>query len=405
MPAVLSPGPRLTLLLLVGTALVVLAGGVQVARQEEKIRVDRDRESVRRFAGDLQAELQRLERLYENHLTRITRTAPRNDPFETRRIAERIVGVRQFSVLRAGGQSRADDHIRIEPASGQRIPMPMFSVPRAGLVGEPVLVPETTLLNAGYGEWDWIDEPGKPLMFWMNHARSEAVVLLIDRSEVRAAIQRWLEGWAPKVFEPVRVAGGPDELRNESGSILMRAGEPARDRPDLLLPVRSRFGSWDLASWDRRETRIRYDPVAMTASAAIAVFLALLGVAVFVQQKRALQLAAQRVSFVNRVSHELRSPLTNILLNVDLAADAVHDDKSDTGRRLALVQEEARRLGRLIDNVLTFSRREQGAPLRLEAHACIPNNVIGAVVEQFASSLARGAIELRRTGRADTACL
>ena len=32
--------------------------------------------------------------------------------------------------------------------------------------------------------------------------------------------------------------------------------------------------------------------------------------------------AAQRVSFVNQVSHELKTPLTNIRLYVDLARDA-----------------------------------------------------------------------------------
>jgi len=47
------------------------------------------------------------------------------------------------------------------------------------------------------------------------------------------------------------------------------------------------------------------------------------------------------------------------------------DLPEEATRRLALVREEARRLGRLIDNVLTFSRHEQGK-LRLEPRACVP---------------------------------
>jgi signal transduction histidine kinase len=73
-------------------------------------------------------------------------------------------------------------------------------------------------------------------------------------------------------------------------------------------------------------------------------------------------------------------------------------------RRLDLVQEEARRLGRLIDNVLTFSRHEQGK-LRAEARACVPASVIAAVVEQFAPSFARRALEVRRLGDLTEPCL
>jgi signal transduction histidine kinase len=98
----------------------------------------------------------------------------------------------------------------------------------------------------------------------------------------------------------------------------------------LLLPLRSRFGAWELASWDRRETRIRYDLPTLAAGIGVAMLMALLGVGAFVQQRRALALAAQRVSFVNRVSHELRTPLTNILLNVDLAAESADEASGES---------------------------------------------------------------------------
>ncbi|HZJ17641.1 MAG TPA: HAMP domain-containing sensor histidine kinase, partial [Chthoniobacteraceae bacterium] len=106
----------------------------------------------------------------------------------------------------------------------------------------------------------------------------------------------------------------------------------------------------------------------------------------------------------NRVSHELRTPLTNILLNVDLAAESADEASGESARRLSLVQEEARRLGRLIENVLTFSRHEQGK-LRNDPHACVPSSVIDAVVAQFASSFARRALAVRRTSDVSAPCL
>jgi signal transduction histidine kinase len=174
--------------------------------------------------------------------------------------------------------------------------------------------------------------------------------------------------------------------------------------PDLLLPLRSRLGTWELASWDRRELRVHYNQAMLTASGVLSGLVAFLAVLIFGQQRRAAALAAQRVSFVNRVSHELRTPLTNILLNIDLASDAVEDAPGEATRRLALVQEESRRLGRLIDNVLTFSRHEQGK-LRAETRACVPANVVAAIVDQFAPSFARRALEVRCSGDIGGACL
>jgi len=193
-------------------------------------------------------------------------------------------------------------------------------------------------------------------------------------------------------------------LRTRNGQTLLAEGAAQAERPDLLLPLRSRLGMWDLASWDRREMRVHYDVATLAMTSVLAVFVASLGVLIFGQQRRAAALAAQRVSFVNRVSHELRTPLTNILLNLDLATEAMDEAPRDGARRLGLVQEEARRLGRLIDNVLTFSRHEQGK-LRAEARACVPASVIAAVVEQFAPSFARRALEVRSVGDLSELCL
>jgi signal transduction histidine kinase len=150
--------------------------------------------------------------------------------------------------------------------------------------------------------------------------------------------------------------------------------------------------------------QVRYNTTTLATTAVLAVIVALLGVLLYSQQRRAAALAVQRVSFVNRVSHELRTPLTNILLNLDLAAESLDAAPRDAERRLALVQEEARRLGRLIDNVLTFSRHEQGK-LRAEVKACVPASVIAAVVEQFAPSFARRGFEVRCLGNATDPCL
>lgn len=177
--------PRITLLLLLGLAVVILGGGLRLARQEETVRIDRDREALRRFAGDTQAELQRLDNLYESHLSRLARTLP-DDAFVIRREADRIVGVRQFSLLRHRTARRADDvHVQI---SG-RTPMPAFAAPRGVSARELVLLDEAKLLGDGAARSGWIDEPGKPLIFWQRRSAEEVAMLMIDPAAVETSDQ------------------------------------------------------------------------------------------------------------------------------------------------------------------------------------------------------------------------
>jgi signal transduction histidine kinase len=90
-----------------------------------------------------------------------------------------------------------------------------------------------------------------------------------------------------------------------------------------------------------------------------------------------------------------------MLLNLDLVAEQVPEPAE---ARLGLVREEAGRLGRLIENVLTFSRGEQGK-LTVRATACQPSAIVDSIATQFAASFERKNITLRRTGDAATPCV
>lgn len=86
--------------------------------------------------------------------------------------------------------------------------------------------------------------------------------------------------------------------------------------------------------------------------------LGVLGWLVYREQTRAMRLAEQRVNFVSQISHELKTPLTNIRLYTEMLQDQV--DENDTAERyLQVVDSESLRLTRLIDNVLNFSRLQK----------------------------------------------
>ncbi len=138
---VFAPGPRTTLILLLALAAVIFVGAL--SRQEETTRVDRDRDALRRFADGMQTELQRLEALYESHLTRLARTSSNTDVFETRRAADRFVGIPQISFIHPRKSKVADAHVQVSPVANERTPVPAFTPPRTG----PVEI--TATLDAG----------------------------------------------------------------------------------------------------------------------------------------------------------------------------------------------------------------------------------------------------------------
>ena len=64
--------------------------------------------------------------------------------------------------------------------------------------------------------------------------------------------------------------------------------------------------------------------------------------------------------FVSLVSHELRTPLASIKAYVEMLIDGEAVDQKTTSEFYEVIQNEANRLGRLIDNILNVSRIESG---------------------------------------------
>src|SRR5205814_10483265 len=64
--------------------------------------------------------------------------------------------------------------------------------------------------------------------------------------------------------------------------------------------------------------------------------------------------------FVSSVSHELRTPLASIKAYVEMLIDGEAESEKTKRDFYDVIQNEANRLGRLIDNILNISRIESG---------------------------------------------
>ena len=70
--------------------------------------------------------------------------------------------------------------------------------------------------------------------------------------------------------------------------------------------------------------------------------------------------AAQKTTFVAKVSHELKTPLTSLRLFGEMLQEGRVSGEEKRRRYLGLMVSEIERLTRLIENILDFSRRERG---------------------------------------------
>lgn len=382
-----SAAPRLSLSMLLLVAAALPVGGFLFSRREVTVREERDLRPLRQYAAELQNDLNALEQTYERHLSELAAQVSPDDRIAVANACDAISGVEQCSFLYRGG-GMAEVHVR-----GVGVPLGKYSIPTFSTPSQVKPEDFTPLSPESYfdqsaSDHGWSELPGRPLYFWRLRHPTLMVALTIDPAIVRGTVQSWLTQWRESHPLP------PSSARQA----LLSADTPDTESqaPDWEQPLTSRFGGWRLVSWDARRTEVHRDRSTLVAATTLAFLLAGMAVFIHAQQRRAWRQAQQRVSFVNSVSHELRTPLTNMLLNLDLVAESLGEEEPDSARRLALVREEAGRLSRLIENVLSFTRKEQGNAPPLRPSACHPAQVVDAVLAQFGPALQRRGITVTR---------
>jgi signal transduction histidine kinase len=112
------------------------------------------------------------------------------------------------------------------------------------------------------------------------------------------------------------------------------------------------------------------------------------------QLRREHELARLRTDFTSSVSHELRTPLAQILLYSETLM--LERARGPDARREAAetIVQEARRLMRLVDNVLHFARAERGRPALETAPTLLAPKLRG-ILSSFLAAVAPGTLRVR----------
>jgi signal transduction histidine kinase len=239
----------------------------------------------------------------------------------------------------------------------------------------------------GWLSWYWAE--GLHLLYWQRAADGGVIGVELERVGVLARIVGAL---------PAQSADdGRMELADSRGQTVHQWGRlDGGITPDASVALVQPLDSWHLRYFLAPAQRAAL--VAGTETGTLlgigAAVLALLALAIYVYREytRRLRDAARRVGFVTRVSHELRTPLANIRMYAELLEGAIDDDP-DQERRARVIVSESERLGRLIDNVLAFSRKREGkvqAPVAVDV-----NSAVRETVAKFEPALAHKQIDIR----------
>ena len=258
--------------------------------------------------------------------------------------------------------------------------------------------------SSGWFVWYW--DRGVNLIYWQRRPSGYIVGCALERARWMADLIGQLPDTVSSDQSSSRTINTRVRLVNESGESVYQWGnfEPLKaDSPFCEVAVAAPLKPWrlqcfvptsELAAGTGLSTWFSLISVLI----AVATTLAVCGFFFLREYARDMREATQQVSFVNQVSHELKTPLTNIRMYAELLErDLDKVDSADTEKpreRLSVILSEGQRLSRLIGNVLTFARQKRKT-LQVQARPEEPCRLIHQIVDRFRPAFADQQIEIQ----------
>ncbi len=159
-----------------------------------------------------------------------------------------------------------------------------------------------------------------------------------------------------------------------------------------MLPLSKPLGSWKLELYTKA---IGFNPSfnlfnIVSTLFIIGAILSCLAFYLYREHRREIILGKQRVNFVSQVSHELKTPLTNIRMYAELLEERLVEDQQYMENNvnpkyvkyIQIISSESQRLSRLIANVLNFSKSTKSG-LKIHKTSGKIDTLINEVISKF----------------------
>lgn len=198
------------------------------------------------------------------------------------------------------------------------------------------------------------------LIFWKKVYGGKIVGCVIDQNVVKDRII----GLLPSVYSSARVITVLDE---NGKPIIIPKGTSGINwqKPFVANEISAMLPHWEVAAYFTNPRTVKMEAgIAMLIMWVLIMILfisiSIGGFLVLRSLRSEMALAKQKTTFVANVSHELKTPLTSIRMFAEMLKERRQSDEVKKEKYLDLMVSETDRLTRLINNVLDFSRMEQG---------------------------------------------
>jgi signal transduction histidine kinase len=240
------------------------------------------------------------------------------------------------------------------------------------------------------------------MLYWTERLLPELDVILegrnflrVDRGKVRWAtgeqglwgITWWGDGLYAFALDQAAVLDGlrgfARSVTRPDSPVTCEVLPPGDDGPETVLAQRSLapwLTGWSMVVAPRDPAALREDLGQRRNRRVGIVFLAvfMIGVGALATARlvgNELQNARMKADFAANVSHELRSPITQIRLKAESLLYGLSETKEEQQHDYQAIVRESERLSRLVDNVLDFSAIERGA----KRYALVPGDIAESV--------------------------
>ena len=230
----------------------------------------------------------------------------------------------------------------------------------------------------------WYQQRNLHHLFWFKDEQQMLYLLYLDRIRILSELinllpesNRSISGQTSAALQDttIRLTDSNNELIYEWGNY------PVKDNQAISMMLSYPLSSWKISWYAKALSEESFTQkwslliIAVMASILMVIIIFI----IYREYNREIRQAQQRVNFVSQVSHELKTPLTNIRMYAELLETKIaslnqqepaqeqsreqfqeqSQEQSKSQHFLNVIINESQRLSRLIENVLSFSKAQK----------------------------------------------
>ena len=171
-------------------------------------------------------------------------------------------------------------------------------------------------------------------------------------------LEDYLQQWLIENANPLLSAHQGIKIAPSQAPAIFQAWPQSESRPpDNTITLDSAFGSWEIILWYPHEKQTTYSKPILISGISIALLLFTLALNSYRKEREKRHAELTMNHFLTRIAHDLKTPMTNMMLGLDVAQIQLDSEHPETAKdRLGNLQIEIQRMNRLVENALDYSR-------------------------------------------------